>query len=139
VDWTPQLQVNSGFPALHSQHCPGSFMSPSSHCSFVEAHGFNYPYFHFLCVIPPLRFFCELRSDCTVMLQLVNWRPERGNELSKVSHEFCGNVTETLKHINYLSYLLFKWRCVHRSERSAEQWKLQPVNLLPQSSATCFQ
>lgn len=50
--------------------------------------------------------------------------------MAKEMQEFYGKVTETLKPINYLSYLLFKWGCVHRSEWSAEQWKLEPVNVL---------
>lgn len=67
----------------------------------------------------------------------MNWRPERRNELPKDTQEFYGKVTETVKHMNYLSNLLFKWGCVHRSKWSAEQWKLEPDNLLTQNSAMC--
>lgn len=58
VDWMPRLQVSSRFPALCRQHRHRSFTSPSSHCRGVAAHDFNYPYLHFLWVIPPLHYLC---------------------------------------------------------------------------------
>lgn len=126
-----------GIHVLHSQHYHGSSVSPSSHCTAVVAHGFNYQCFHFQ--LSHLSYLCWFCFGYTFILQMVSRRPEWGNELPKDTQEFYGKVTETLKHINYLSNLLFKWGFMHRRRWSAEQWKLEPVNLLTQSNAMCSQ
>lgn len=120
--------------ALHNQLCHGSSVSPSSHCTAVVAHDFNYQCFHFQLFH---LFVIFVNFALATHLFCKWWAEAQSEEMPKDTQEFYGKVTETLKHISYLGNLLFKWGFMHRSKWSAEQWKLEPVNLLVQSSAMC--
>lgn len=134
---TPQLWVSSGIPALHSQHHHRSSVSPSSHCTVVAGHGFNYPYFRFFWVIPLSVIFVNWTLAARLLCKW--WTEGQRGETNcpKTHRNSMAKWQRTVKHMNYLSNLLFKWGCVHRSKWNAEQWKLEPDNLLTQNSAAC--